>query len=80
MKRSRKDAGWETCFELVMEVFYASFLIPLMSNEIENFSFSAGRLSFICKEKDQSTPFSGNGMERSKQKEPRAFRPKGALT
>ena len=37
----------------VMEVFHTSFLIPLMSNEIENFSFSAGRLSFIfrCKEK-----------------------------
>jgi len=36
----------------VMEVFHTSFLIPLMSNEIENFSFSAGRLSFIFRCKD----------------------------
>ena len=62
-----------------MEVFHASFLIPLMSNEIDNFSFSAGWLSFNFrwKEKDQSTPFSGKGMKRYKQKEIRAFIPEG---
>ena len=65
--------------QIFMDVFIASFLIPLMSNEIENFPFSASRLSFIlrCKEKDQSTPFSGNGMKRYRQKEPRAFIPEG---
>jgi len=48
-----------------------------MRNEIKNFSFSAGQVLFSLQGKDQSTPFSGYGIERRRQKEVRAFIPEG---